>query len=397
MGKKIIATISVVILITCLLFLAKVFFPAKEIVLDQTNATFVVKGNVQVKKSGAHAEWQPMSTATILEKGDAVKTAGDSSADIIIGNDNEKVVRIDKNSSVEFAGINPSSLALFQGKLQVSIKKLGPKSAFVVKTPTAICGARGTAWSQEVGQNSTKLCVFESNVFINKLDKSGKPERKEYMAGELTERVIAQGEPIGAAQPIRDSDLQAWKNLNKTVTYLRDGKVLVSDFNRKENFNNLRGDFGSWNTFYSDPNQYCKDEIVETERAGGGGYCLKLSYDVDTPFSAYNGFFTKLMGINLPGYKYLVFYIKGDEKTGYTTKIKLELKNKLLTGRVTVEGITDQWQKMVVPLDSFAGINNFKDMQELVLVFSDIGVTKKEGVIYIDDIYFSKDEKAPGA
>ena len=43
---------------------------------------------------------------------------------------------------------------------------------------------------------------------------------------------------------------------------------------------------------------------------------------------------------------------------------------------------------------SFGGINNFKEMKELVIVFSDIGVTKKVGVIYIDEIYFSQDKPA---
>jgi hypothetical protein len=126
---------------------------------------------------------------------------------------------------------------------------------------------------------------------------------------------------------------------------------------------------------------------------GDRGYSLKLTYDVDSPFSAYNGFFTNLMGIDISDYKYLVFYVKGDKKAGFTKSLNLELKNdKKQVGRLFVEGITDEWKKMVIPLGQFTGINDFKVMKEFVIVFSDIGVTKKEGVIYIDDIYFSKAE-----
>ena len=38
-------------------------------------------------------------------------------------------------------------------------------------------------------------------------------------------------------------------------------------------------------------------------------------------------------------------------------------------------------------------MNSFEDMKEFVIVFSDNNVTKKEGVIYIDDIYFSKNDE----
>ena len=63
-------------------------------------------------------------------------------------------------------------------------------------------------------------------------------------------------------------------------------------------------------------------------------------------------------------------------------------------GKDSIDDITDQWKRIVIPLASFGGINNFKEMKELVIVFSDIGVTKKVGVIYIDEIYFSQDKPA---
>jgi hypothetical protein len=368
--------------------------PGKEPVLDQTNKVFVVKGDVKVKKAGENAEWQKVDSSTVLEKGDVIQTAGESSVDIVIGSQTDKSVKIEENSRTEFEGINPAHLNLSQGKIMVRLKKLEPRSSFTVKTPTAMCGARGTGWSEQATPAQTKICVFENDVFVKKLDASGRPEFGKHITNEGTQRIVEKDKPVSQPEKIGELDKVDWKYWDKNVTFLREGKILVNDFSRKENFNNLGGPFGSWNIFYSDPDQYCRDEFSEDVKAGDSRFSLKLTYDVDTQFSAYNGFFTNLMGIDISGYRYLIFYIKGDREKGFTTKVNLELKNHMgQIGRMTLEGITDEWQKISVNISKFIGITNFKDIKEFVIVFSDIGVTKKEGVIYIDDIYFAKDSE----
>lgn len=392
MNKKIVLGIIFLVCAFAILFIAKASLQKKEITLDQANKIFIVKGDVRIKKAKDGAPWQKMEASAILEKGDIVETAKDSTVDIIIGRNTDKAIKVKEKSRVEFQGINPAHLNLSEGEILVALRKLEPKSSFVVKTPTAICGARGTAWLVAAGDIKTRICVFESNVYVRSLDAKGKPKRKEHTALEGTQRTLVQNEPISEPQKIGEKDLQYWKDWNKNIVFLGEGKILVNDFNRKENFNNLNGAFGSWNMFYSDPNQFCKDELTDLEGIGDKGYGLKLTYDVESPFSSYNGFFTNLMGIDISDYKYLVFFIKGDNKTGFTTKINIELKNKFQIGKMTVVGITDEWKKMVLPLSRFTGINGFKDMKEFVIVFSDIGVTKKEGVVYIDDVYFTNTE-----
>lgn len=383
---------TILILFCILLFLAikKTTAPKKEVILDQTNRTFVVKGDVKIKKAQEGSAWQGMDTSTTLEKGDIVETAEGSTVNIIIGKENDKAVKIEERSSVRFNGVNPAYLNLEKGKVLVAIKKLEPKSSFVVKTPTAISGARGTSWSAEAGPNKTTICVFENKIFVQELNPNGKPKRKKYIAEESTRTALLKNKPISGAQKIEDGNLLYWKRWHKNIAFLRDGKALINDFDRKENYNNIDGAFGSWNVFYSDLTQHCRDEVTDLEKAGDSGYALKLAYDVDSPYSAYNGFFTKLMDVDLSDYKYVVFFIKGDREAGFTTKLNLELKNARQIGKMTIDGITDEWKKMALPLNKFADISNFKNMKEFVMVFNDIGVTKKEGIIYIDDIYFSR-------
>ena len=372
--------------------LGKMLFSEKKITFDQANKVLVVKGDVRIKKAGAGTGWDKAGPSVVLEKGDIIETSEASAVDIVIGSNTDKSVRLEKNTRVEFEGINPTHLNLPKGKILIALKKLEPRSSFTVKTPSAICGARGTAWMEEVSGDKTKVCVFENNIYAREIDDKDKPRARKHTVNEGTQRILSKAAPISKAENVGETDISEWLYWKKNVSFLREGKLLVNDFNKKENYNNLGGPFGSWNIFYSDPNQYCKDELTGSERTGDSGYALRLDYDVDSPYSAYNGFFTNLMGIDLSEYNYLVFYIKGDKSAGFTNTMNVELKNKLQVGKVTVEGITDEWQRIVLPLSKFVGINSFKEMKEFVIVFSDRNVTKKSGVIYIDNIYFVKTE-----
>ena len=234
----------------------KILLKREETSLDQTNKAFIVSGDVRIKKAKDGTGWQKLESSTVLEKGDMVKTAAGSTVDISIGKNTDKAVKIAEKSTVGFEGINPTSLNFSEGKILVALKKLEPKSSFVVKTPTAICGARGTGWLEEAGPEKTRVCVFDSQVFMNKLDANGRPERGKHIAGEGTQAVISKDGPISESQTIGEGDLQDWRYWRKNIEFLRDGKMLVNDFDRKENFNNLGAAFGSWTVFYSDPNQY---------------------------------------------------------------------------------------------------------------------------------------------
>jgi len=164
--------------------------------------------------------------------------------------------------------------------------------------------------------------------------------------------------------------------------------LLVDDFNRGEKPNALGGDYGAWNKDESDPTQKCMNSFDKSNAYGGAGYALKLDYDVDSPNPAYNGFWMKLQGTNVNGYKNLVLYVKGDPSRGYTPQIKLELKNGSEVGKYLLKGITDDWQQVSIPLKEFAGLSDLSDLTEFVVVFDDLTSTKKVGTIYLDEISF---------
>ena len=164
--------------------------------------------------------------------------------------------------------------------------------------------------------------------------------------------------------------------------------LLVDDFNRGEKPNALGGDYGAWNKDESDPTQKCTNSFDKPNAYGGAGYALKLDYDVDSPNPAYNGFWMKLQGTNVTGYKSLVLYVKGDAGRGYTAQIKLELKNGSEVGKYILKGLTDDWQQVSIPLKEFAGLSDLSGLTEFVVVFDDLTSTKKVGTIYLDEISF---------
>ena len=170
-------------------------------------------------------------------------------------------------------------------------------------------------------------------------------------------------------------------------------ELVVADFNSGEKPNNIGGDFGAWNKDPADFSQGCTESFDSANRYGDAGFAMKLDYSVDSKNPAYNGFWMSLNNLDASKYDNLAFRVKGDAKIGYTTVFKVELKNTLKQiGRYYVTNVTDQWQDIVIPLGEFKGLTDLSAMTEFVVVFEDRIASNKKGVIYIDDLRFTKNK-----
>lgn len=170
-------------------------------------------------------------------------------------------------------------------------------------------------------------------------------------------------------------------------------EFLVADFNTGEKPNNIGGDFGAWSKDPTDFTQGCTEAFDSVNRRGATGFAMKLDYSVDSKNPAYNGFWMFLQNFDASKYDNLSLWVKGDAKVGYTTVFKVELKNaSKQVGRYYVTNITDAWQDIVIPLKDFKGITDLSNLSELVIVFEDRIASNKKGVIYLDDIRFTKNK-----
>ena len=169
-------------------------------------------------------------------------------------------------------------------------------------------------------------------------------------------------------------------------------ELVIADFDTGDKPNNIGGDFGAWDKDPNDDTQGCKMSFEPSDALGdAAGYSVRLDYDVDSPNPAYNGFWMKLNGEDVSAYNTLNFYVKGDTKAGFTKRVKIELKD--MSNKPSpyiVSGVTDQWQKVSIPLEKFRRVTDWKSMNEFVVVFDDINSSPKSGTIYVDQITFSK-------
>lgn len=169
------------------------------------------------------------------------------------------------------------------------------------------------------------------------------------------------------------------------------GTFLIADFNDCKKPNKLGGGFGAWDKDPKDFTQKAMDSFVSNIKHGEDGCSVQIAYDVISPNEAYNGFWMNLNGLDATEYNKFNFWVKGDDRRGFTKVFKVELKNtKGEVGKTYVTGLKDEWKKMTLPLSKFKQLTDFTTLKEFVIVFEDRIATAKEGAIYIDDIHLSK-------
>jgi hypothetical protein len=174
-----------------------------------------------------------------------------------------------------------------------------------------------------------------------------------------------------------------------------DGK-LIADFNAPAP-NNLGGNFGSFGPEGEDGNA-CKASVDEQDRHGKDGSSLRLDYNVSKKGS-FNGFWMKLgpgdagNNFDASGFTKLSLWIKGDEKSGIPTRVKVEVKGD--AGPVAKKYVGDlkgKWTKIEIPLQELAkqGVDLSK-LNEFCVVFEQAQTGPSTvGAINIDDVVLEK-------
>ncbi len=171
--------------------------------------------------------------------------------------------------------------------------------------------------------------------------------------------------------------------------------VLIDDFNGGVRSNLLGGAMGAWLKDDADDTQSCEIDFVERPHLGKSGYSMQINYDVDSPNPAYNGVWVKLEGFDARPYKFLVLYLKTPNQAPYgTDTLKLELRNdKKESGSFVIKRIPrGAWREYKIPLNKFRGVKDWSSLDELVVVFEDKTANPKEGIVYLENVYFTKGE-----
>ncbi len=247
----------------------------------------------------------------------------------------------------------------------------------------------------------TKKLLDQNKIIISRLNELDKLNKKAVKKKEVSDSGKANkainrlsmkmDEMINAYSVMYEivEDLDEKVNARQAVIRRPDKKRLwIDDFDSGKLPNLLGGEFGAWEKSPDDRTQFCRIKYTDEIKVGKVGYSVMIYYDVDSPNPAFNGMWMKLQNVNLTQYRTLCMSVKGDTRTGYTKKIRIELKNRLKdTGSAIIDNITDRWQEIEIPFEQLKGLTNLSKVSELVFVFDDSIVDTKSGIVYIDNIY----------
>lgn len=134
----------------------------RETVDEHATISFMI-GDVKINSVEAQI-------GDIIKQNDDIITGGNSFCDIRIGG---SIIRIKAQSSVKIStllksgNIEDTEIGLNSGKLLCKPKKLLKDENFMVKTPTAVAGVRGTQFAIEADRlKTTRIKVFNGEVKV---------------------------------------------------------------------------------------------------------------------------------------------------------------------------------------------------------------------------------------
>jgi len=147
------------------------------------------EGDVKIIPAGKNEQISPKK-GMILRSGDAVTTGKDSYLEMAFDENDLNTVQVEADSHVVIRLDNESNVELISGKAFTVLSNLEKDEEFRIKTPAAVCGARGTGWETSTDGWVTTVSVFDNKVFLWGVEKDGRPMKKKYWVRKGYERYI---------------------------------------------------------------------------------------------------------------------------------------------------------------------------------------------------------------
>ena len=145
-----------------------------------------------------------------------------------------------------------------------------------------------------------------------------------------------------------------------------------------------------WGAFYTSGKGYAEESIV-SDRDRNRATVMRIKYEVPRQ-GDYSGFWLKFKTDRfLPTeWPTITFWLRGDAKGGFTSRLKVELKIREWGWKTLyIENVTDQWKRFSLRLDDFQMLRKWNDAEaEFALTFENARATERNGIVYIDDIAF---------
>lgn len=163
--------------IIILLFCASLLTAGSAFASSESVTVVSYAGDVKITPSGKD---EPLECKPdmILKEGTHISTGEESYLEVAFNRSKTNVVKIKENSKVVLKLEGDEKIELIDGAVYTMLKDLKKGETFQVRTPCAVCGARGTGWATGTDGNSTNIGVFDKKVFVRGLKKDGSVREK---------------------------------------------------------------------------------------------------------------------------------------------------------------------------------------------------------------------------
>lgn len=137
---------------------------------EQAATLLMVKGTVMVKAAGA-AKWTAAAEKSVVREGDSLKTEAGSS--VMLQMADGSMTKVGPMSMLKVQTLQGSArglkagLDMDSGRTWARVSKLSDESSFKVMTPSAVAGVRGTYFSSQAEEVSSRFDVFDGEVEVS--------------------------------------------------------------------------------------------------------------------------------------------------------------------------------------------------------------------------------------
>ncbi len=146
-------------------------------------------GDVKIIPAGA-AKAIPCQPGMVLREGTRIITGEESYIEIVFDRSRQNLVKIKANTEVVIKLDDAGRIDLIDGEVYTLLRDIKEGQTFRVRTPGAVCGARGTGWYTGVKGKITDIVSFQDNVFVYGVNKDGSVKEEIFWIKEGYERKV---------------------------------------------------------------------------------------------------------------------------------------------------------------------------------------------------------------
>ncbi|MDD2805211.1 MAG: FecR domain-containing protein [Elusimicrobiales bacterium] len=204
---------------------------AKPETKGRLGCIYAAAGKVELRQAGK-TDWLLSPKGRAIAQGDAIRTAGGAWCEILLKEGS--FIKLEENSEmtaetlVAAAERREFSFSFLKGKALWMAMKLGNKinSAFSVRTPSAVCAVRGTAFSLLVSTSGeTAVGLFEGAVAL-----TGDAGEKTLLPGQEAAAGIGKLETKDRLSGLMLAEERRYRRIKKRVEDLRARLAAREDF-----------------------------------------------------------------------------------------------------------------------------------------------------------------------